>query len=183
MFTQTTEYALRAMACLSQHESQLISANQLAGWTKVPGNYLAKVLQELAAAGLVVGRRGVGGGYRLARDSKDITLLDILRGAGWVARHEAPAFDIGSDNWTLGPLYRGMDSAVEAAVGHLQGVSLRDLAQDSDSKAFEASPPSLGRGSFVTPAASKPIAGRAIANGMGGGMGGGMNGAATAIGA
>ena len=61
MFSQTTEYALRAMACLALRPQQLTSAIALADQTKVPANYLAKVLQQLAGAGLIDGRRGVGG--------------------------------------------------------------------------------------------------------------------------
>ena len=39
---------------------------------------MAKVLQRLARAGLLRAVRGVGGGYRLARPAKDITLFEIV---------------------------------------------------------------------------------------------------------
>ena len=71
MFSQTTEYALRAMACLAMYPDDLVATPTLAEQTKVPANYLAKVLQQLAAAKLITGRRGVGGGYRLARPAGD----------------------------------------------------------------------------------------------------------------
>lgn len=84
MFSQTTEYALRAMVCLAQTPDELVAAPTLARHTGVPSNYLAKVLQQLAVSGLISGRRGVGGGYRLARGAGDITLLDIVEAMGQV---------------------------------------------------------------------------------------------------
>ena len=82
MFTQTTEYALRAMAALALFPGTLVATSSVAERTKVPSNYLAKVLQQLAAAGLIEGRRGVGGGYKLAKPASQINMLDIIRSVG-----------------------------------------------------------------------------------------------------
>jgi Rrf2 family nitric oxide-sensitive transcriptional repressor len=78
MFSQTVEYALRAMACLAQSPGGLVPTTTLASQSGVPANYLAKVLQLLATAGLVTGRRGVGGGYRLAKQPGQIRLMDVI---------------------------------------------------------------------------------------------------------
>lgn len=45
---------------------------------EVPANYLAQILGELKAARLVVSRRGVQGGFLLARPPAEISLLDII---------------------------------------------------------------------------------------------------------
>lgn len=79
MFSQTTEYALRATTWLALTPGHLVSTGELAERTKVPAHYLAKVLQQLATAGLVTGRRGVGGGYKLARGPEEIKLIEIVR--------------------------------------------------------------------------------------------------------
>ena len=42
-------------------------------------HHLAKVLSELARAGVVESVRGVGGGYRFAGNLKRLTLMDIIR--------------------------------------------------------------------------------------------------------
>ena len=89
MFSQTTEYALRAMACLALAPDELVPTSILADKTKVPANYLAKVLQQLAGGGLLRGRRGVGGGYTLARPSESITLLEIVNVVGDLHRVSA----------------------------------------------------------------------------------------------
>src|SRR4051812_36360166 len=86
MFSQTTEYALRAMACLALYPDKLVPISALAELTKVPPNYLAKVLQQLAAAKLIGGRRGVGGGYRLKKPPEQVRLLDVINAVGEVKR-------------------------------------------------------------------------------------------------
>ena len=44
----------------------------------VPAQYLAKVLQDLARTGLLQSTRGRGGGFRLARPSDEIHLLEVV---------------------------------------------------------------------------------------------------------
>lgn len=53
-------------------------ASRLAEAIDAPQNYLGKLLQTLSRAGLLTSRKGVGGGFRLARDPEKITLRDIL---------------------------------------------------------------------------------------------------------
>lgn len=55
-----------------------LSARHLAQFFDLPAEYLAKHLQALSGAGLVVTRRGRSGGCRLARPPQDISLLDIV---------------------------------------------------------------------------------------------------------
>src|SRR5262249_36459396 len=43
-----------------------------------PQNYLAKLLQTLAHEGLLQSQKGRDGGFRLARDSRRISLLDVV---------------------------------------------------------------------------------------------------------
>jgi len=43
-----------------------------------PPNYLGKLLQTLARKEVITSQRGLGGGYRLARDPRSIRLLDVI---------------------------------------------------------------------------------------------------------
>jgi Rrf2 family protein len=45
---------------------------------RIPKSYLAKIFQSLVKAGLVKSVRGAGGGFVLARQPADITILDII---------------------------------------------------------------------------------------------------------
>jgi Rrf2 family nitric oxide-sensitive transcriptional repressor len=78
MFSQTVEYALRAMCQLAAEAPEACTTQSIAESTRVPGAYLAKVLQSLRRAGLITSRRGVGGGVRLAKPPKKINLLEVI---------------------------------------------------------------------------------------------------------
>jgi Rrf2 family protein len=58
---------------------RIISAAEIAAKYDVSPHHLAKVLSELARAGLVESVRGVGGGYRFSGNVKRITLMDVIR--------------------------------------------------------------------------------------------------------
>ena len=63
-------------------------AGRLAEFHGVPPSYLAKHLQALAHAGIVESIAGRTGGYRLARDARDITLLEVVQ----AVESDQPAF-------------------------------------------------------------------------------------------
>ena len=56
-----------------------ISAAEIAEKYGVSSHHLAKVLSELARAGVVESVRGVGGGYRFAGTARRLTLMDVIR--------------------------------------------------------------------------------------------------------
>ncbi len=133
MFTQTTEYALRAMACLALTPDELVPTATVAKFTKVPPNYLAKVLQQLAAANLIGGRRGVGGGYKLARPAAKISLMDVLTALGAVERIKTCPLGLSNHGPNLCPLHRKVDEAAAAVISVFQGATLQDLISDPKS--------------------------------------------------
>ena len=55
-----------------------VSARQVAERLGVSPTYLAKIMQKLAARGLLVPSRGLGGGYTLVRSATEISCLDVL---------------------------------------------------------------------------------------------------------
>ena len=59
-------------------EGTTLPAARLAEYHDLPGPYLAKSLQALAAAGIVASLPGRRGGYRLGRPAEEITLLDVV---------------------------------------------------------------------------------------------------------
>lgn len=127
MFSQTTEYALRAMSVLAYKPDELTPTPSLAESTKVPSNYLAKVLQLLAGAELIVGRRGVGGGYKLARPASQITLLEVVRAVSKVERITTCPLGLPNHGPNLCPLHRKMDDVLAKIIEGYDGVSLQDL--------------------------------------------------------
>jgi Rrf2 family protein len=73
------DYASRALLSLALHvEISPTSVRDLAERTGLPQPYLEQILLALKGAGLVRSKRGVGGGYVLARLPEDITLGQIV---------------------------------------------------------------------------------------------------------
>jgi Rrf2 family iron-sulfur cluster assembly transcriptional regulator len=74
------DYASRALLSLALHadERQTTSVRDIAERTGLPQPYLEQILLALKGAGLVRSKRGVGGGYVLARPPEKITLSQIV---------------------------------------------------------------------------------------------------------
>jgi Rrf2 family protein len=73
------DYASRALLSLALHDDTgPTSVRDIAERTGLPQPYLEQILLALKGAGLVRSKRGVGGGYVLARSPEEITLGDIV---------------------------------------------------------------------------------------------------------
>ncbi len=74
------DYASRALLSLALHSDDPgpTSVKDVADRTGLPQPYLEQILLALKGAGLVRSKRGVGGGYILARKPTDITLAQIV---------------------------------------------------------------------------------------------------------
>lgn len=127
MLSQTTEYALRATICLAYQDEGLVSTSDLAQVTKVPMNYLAKVLQLLARADIVTGRRGVGGGYRLTRPAKEISMLDVINAIDPIKRITSCPLDLDNHSGALCPLHHMLDESINLLITRFTGVTMDEL--------------------------------------------------------
>ena len=74
------DYASRALLYLALHGAQTTptSVRDIAERTGLPQPYLEQILLALKGAGLVRSKRGVGGGYVLARPPEEISLAQIV---------------------------------------------------------------------------------------------------------
>jgi Rrf2 family protein len=74
-----TDYGLIALKHMATQKGDgLVNAKELAARFSLPPNLLAKILQSLSQSGIIEAQKGSGGGYRMARDSKDVTLTEIF---------------------------------------------------------------------------------------------------------
>ena len=71
-------YGLLAAQHLAEHESSF-SAHELAELYGLPHEALAKILQRLAVAGLLLSHHGIKGGYSLACSPRFISVFDVIR--------------------------------------------------------------------------------------------------------
>lgn len=127
MFSQTVEYALRAIVFLADQSPGAATTGQIAEATKVPSAYLSKVLQSLSRVDIVNSQRGVKGGMSLAKPPEELTLLDVVNAVDPIRRITECPLGIKTHGNTLCPLHRRLDDAfalVESAFG---GTTLADL--------------------------------------------------------
>ena len=77
-WNKSTRFALYAALEMARGGEGLVSVNSVAEKYRISPHHLAQVLQQMVRSGLATAVRGVGGGYRLARSPKEITLYDIV---------------------------------------------------------------------------------------------------------
>src|SRR6266446_6500014 len=86
LLTRKAWYGLIAVKHLAEQPRQnSFSAKDLANSYGFPQEALAKILQGLARAGLLLSHHGIKGGYTLVRDPDQISVLDVIK-----ASEEAP---------------------------------------------------------------------------------------------
>jgi len=76
---KNTRLALYSVLEFAIDPTRHISAAEIAEKFDVSPHHLAKVLSELARAGIVESVRGVGGGYRFAGNARRLTLMDVIQ--------------------------------------------------------------------------------------------------------
>ena len=74
------EYALRALLVLGLHyNGGVISIQVISDEQNIPKRFLEQILNDLKATGAVESKRGIAGGYRLARPPHEISLATVIR--------------------------------------------------------------------------------------------------------
>lgn len=73
-----TDYATVLMTTLAGRPGEVLAASELAEQAHLEMPTVSKLLKQLACAGLVESRRGIHGGYRLARAADAISILQIV---------------------------------------------------------------------------------------------------------
>jgi Rrf2 family protein len=113
--------------------SPALSAKELADSSGIPLPLLSKLLQKLGKGGFLVSEHGTHGGYRLARDPKDISALEVIRaidGPIVLATCFTSAKSCGhSDRCTIKKPLRRIHEGILRLLG---GVSIEDMLRDSE---------------------------------------------------
>ena len=146
--TKKADYGLMALKYLA--EQSLISpagpvaqsAKDIAEAYHIPPQLLAKILQTLARAGILVSHAGANGGYSLARPSSDISAFEVIRAidgplfiTSCITIHGA--CDLAGHCTIKEPLRKVNDSITEL----LSGIHISDLVE-----AAETAPAAIGGG-------------------------------------
>ncbi|MHC4839341.1 MAG: Rrf2 family transcriptional regulator [Planctomycetota bacterium] len=147
MFSQASEYALRALTELARSEpGDYVLASQLAKILDVPVHYLAKVLQTLARRGVLNSQRGRQGGFSLALPAAEISAYDIIEKMDDLSSVDTCIMgEATCDDDTACPLHALWKGIRDQFVTAMRESSLADLAL------FQEQRPGSGRLPFVRP--------------------------------
>jgi len=77
--TATADYALRALAEIASVDPERMTAERIAELQDIPLKYIETILATLKRAGIVNAKRGVDGGFWLAKPAQRITLAEVIR--------------------------------------------------------------------------------------------------------
>jgi Rrf2 family transcriptional regulator, nitric oxide-sensitive transcriptional repressor len=131
MFSQTAEYALRAVVYLAAQQGTARTTLEIAKATKVPMGYLSKVMQSLGRQRLVQSQRGLHGGFTLARSPEELTVLDIIQAVDPIQRIKSCPLGI-KGHINLCPLHRRLDLAMKLVEDALQKSTLAELLAEPE---------------------------------------------------
>ena len=131
MFSQTAEYALRAVVYLGSRHGTPQTAQQIAAATRVPAGYLAKVMQGLSRTGLVHAQRGLHGGFTLAVPPDVLTVLDVVQAVDPIRRIRSCPLGI-EGHISLCPLHRRLDQALGMVESALKKSTIAELLAEPD---------------------------------------------------
>lgn len=130
MFSQTVEYALRAVVHLAYSAPGARTTEEIAKATKVPQAYLAKVLQNLVQAGVLRSQRGIGGGIALVKKPEELTILEVVNAVDPIRRITTCPLDLAAHGVVLCPLHRRVDNALALVESAFNGTTLKEVIDD-----------------------------------------------------
>jgi len=127
-----TDYGLVLMTCIARNQGgSLRTARDLALESKLPLSTVSKLLKELLQSGLLLSHRGIKGGYILAREPRDISVLEIIAAMeGPMALTECSTDVTGLCNLEpYCPIKTNQKIINQAVQGVLDKITLSDLIQ------------------------------------------------------
>lgn len=133
MFSQTVEYALRAIVYLADQDPDPRTTDQIAVATHVPKAYLSKVLQSLSRGGLVRSQRGLGGGMSLVKRPSALTILEVVNAVEPLQRIRTCPLGLSSHGMRLCPLHRRLDDALASVEQAFGRTTLAELLSEPTS--------------------------------------------------
>jgi Rrf2 family protein len=127
--TRQADYAVHAVLFLAQIKNGSRTATSVVAKEQhIPASFLAKIIAQLSVAGLLHTSRGARGGITLAREPKDITLLEVIEAiAGPVQLNECVASDRGCTFGDHCPIKLVWCQAQEELVARLRNTDFGQL--------------------------------------------------------
>ena len=75
----TSKYAIRIMSYIANNDANMLfHAKNISDELNIPYKFLTKIMSDLVKADLIISVRGRDGGYKIAKDSSTIKVIDII---------------------------------------------------------------------------------------------------------
>jgi Rrf2 family protein len=131
-----SEYVLLALIelTITYTSNEPLQIKQIAARQRIPERYLEQLLASLRRCGLVKSQRGPKGGYLLAREPENITLLEIISCIEGVETHHQERQCSDPKNSECAAIQDVWEEACQAADRILAGYTLQDLVKKRDEK-------------------------------------------------
>lgn len=129
--SKMADYAGVIVVQVVRHPSRVHTASSMADELGLPKTTVAKCLKMLAKHGVLASQRGVNGGYKLAREAKDISVAEVIYALDGPVQLTECAHGRPSDCQIekTCPMRGGWDSINTTIQQTLQGMSLADMAK------------------------------------------------------
>ena len=137
LLTDANEYGLRAVIWMAQHPGEPFKVKDLADSIHAAPGYLIKVLQSLAKAGILTGRRGTRGGFTLQADPAKLTALDIINAIDGFERIGSCPLALSAHESSLCPVHRSIDDAMHQIEESFRRLLICDVIEQSFSPDFQ----------------------------------------------
>ena len=136
--SKKTMFALEAVLDVAFHVGEHpVRSGDITERQRIPKRYLEQVLQHLVRAGILSGKRGPRGGYRLGRDRTQITLGEVVRVVrNLEAETEPNDPSVGSPlaHEVVWPVWEKLR---ENMMSQLDGISIDDLCRQARDKGLD----------------------------------------------
>ena len=123
---------MRAVLALASGSGRSMTTQQIADTMHIPRSYLSKVLQALVQADLVISKRGLTGGFVLARPAEELSLLEILNSVNPMERIESCPLDLEEHASDLCPLHRRLDQAMGMVENAFAKTTLAEILSEEN---------------------------------------------------
>ncbi len=134
--TKKADYSLIALkhfALRRQETGSAVSAKEVADECGIPLPVTSKLLQKLGKRGFLVSEFGTNGGYRLARDPRLISALEVIRAIdGPIVLADCFTEEVRCDHSTRCTVRRPLRRIHDGILRLLESVSIQDMLQDSE---------------------------------------------------
>lgn len=128
-FSEAVSLAMHAAGLLAAGEQQSLSTKAIAAHFHVSEAHLSKVLQRLVKVGLLHSLRGPKGGFSLAKEPQEITLLEVYEAIEGPLEQVSCLFKTplcDGEGCLLGGILEGMNKTL---MDHLSKTNLREVSK------------------------------------------------------